>query len=97
MRTVQFIQFDHTSEFYSDHGYYPTHNEIYRLRDLDSSYEVEYEDDDGEYITRDEDAISIYTDRKTHNGRTRRYVLKDNQLSFGVLTIELEEDSNLFT
>jgi hypothetical protein len=96
MRTVQFIQFNHTSEFHSDYGYYPTHNEIYRLRDLDDSYSVEMEDDEGDTYEEDFDAISIFSDRRNHSGRSRRYVLKDNQLNFGILTIELDEESQLF-
>lgn len=96
MRTVQFIQFNHNSEFHADYGYYPTHNEIYRLRDLDDSYSVEMEDDEGNSFDEEFDAISIFTDRRNPSGRSRRYVLKENTLSFGVLIIELEEDSKLF-
>lgn len=88
MRTVNLIQF--TEEHSADSGYYPEVNRIYSVIDLDDEYYYEVEDDEGDTYEENIPSISI------RDGGRKRHVTETNHISYNLITIELEDDSELF-
>lgn len=88
MRTVNLIQFteDHTP----DYGWTPDTNVVYNVIDMNDEYEYEYTNDDGDDDVGTMDSISIRV-----SGRKRHITGTDN-VDYNLLTIVLEDDSNLF-
>lgn len=91
MRTVTLSQFlDEDYNF--DYGIDPIPNKFYQVIDYHSSYEVEYEDDDGEYNSYEIDAIKIFS----VYGRRNYIVHGEDEINYNKLTIILDDDSELF-
>ena len=90
MRTVQLIQFISASEY----GYIPDPHDFYEVVDMEETYEY---DDGDDYI--EFDAISIMRPKYLSDGNKRMvksYVVNNDDTSYNLLTIELDDDSQLF-
>lgn len=98
MRTVQLIQF--TGLSHEDFGYIPETNVVYEVNDMDEVYYNEWTDDEDEYHEDEHRAIEIVRQKQTRPDGTilRRHgkVIKDDNTNYGLLTIELDDDSQLF-
>lgn len=88
MRTVQLIQFTNPSD--SGFGYHPNMNVLYKVNDLEDTYYYEEEDNESNVEDSELDSISILLINR------RRHVVKTDELKYNLLTIELEDNSQLF-
>lgn len=88
MRTVNLIQF--TEEHSPDYGWTPDVNVVYKVIDMEDSFEYEYTNDEGDEDIDTMDSISIRV------GTRMRHITDTDNANFNLLTIVLEDDSNLF-
>lgn len=88
MRTVNFIQFTNVQEL--EYGFMPEENKFYKVNFLTDQYTYELEDENGDLYEETLDSISIEV-----IGRTR-HVTGPNRLDYNLLTIVLDEKSQLF-
>lgn len=89
MKTIQLIQFTNYND--SEYGYVPDINRLYPVIDMEDSFYLEYEDDDGDMQETTYDSIRIRI-----NDRGNRHVIKDDSLQYNLITLTLDDDSQLF-
>lgn len=99
MRTVQLIQF--TGLSHKDFGHILETNLIYQVNDMNEVYYNEwYDDENDEYHEDEYRAIEIIRSIQVRpNGNVvRRHgkVINDDNTTFNLLTIELDDESQLF-
>lgn len=93
MRTVQLVQVTKLDDLNLQRGYEPELNNLYKVRDLQDDYYFEEESDDGdETYETSLSSISI----NVVGMRRVQHIIKGDDTEYSVLTIELDETSELF-
>jgi hypothetical protein len=92
VRIVTLIQFtNHTNE---DYGYAPNLYTWYQVRDMDSEYDMNDDDEDSDMIP----AIRVYRNPISISMAARRtwLIVNDDGTEYNTMTIELDDNSPLF-
>jgi hypothetical protein len=85
MKEVRLIQFTNATHF--DYGYEPDLHRWYVVENLNDSFEVDTEEDSF-------DLASIYI--RVDNNRFRDVLNEDNDLEYNLLTVTVDDNSQLF-